>query len=40
MVRLGDRAAVWQTCRAVLGAAINIGCAALLAVVPSDPELY
>jgi hypothetical protein len=38
MVRLGDRAAVWQTCRAVLGAAINIGCAALLAVVPSDPE--
>jgi len=39
MVRLGDRAVVWQTCRAVLGAAINIGCAALLAVVPSDPEL-
>jgi hypothetical protein len=39
MVRLGDRAAVWQTCRLVLGAAINIGCAALLAVVPSDPDL-
>ena len=39
MPRLGDRDAVWQTCRAVLGAAINIGCAALLAVVPSDPDL-
>jgi tetratricopeptide (TPR) repeat protein len=39
MPRLGDRGAVWQTCRAVLGAAINIGCAALLAVVPPDPDL-
>jgi tetratricopeptide (TPR) repeat protein len=39
MPRLGDRSAVWQTCRAMLGAAINIGCAALLAVVPSDPDL-
>jgi Flp pilus assembly protein TadD len=39
MPRLGDRGAVWQACRGVLGAAINIGCAALLAVVPSDPDL-
>jgi Tfp pilus assembly protein PilF len=39
MPRLGDCGAVWQTCRAVLGAAINIGCVALLAVVPSDPDL-
>src|SRR5262245_20023683 len=39
MPRLGDRGAVWQACRGVLGAAINIGCAALLDVVPSDPDL-
>src|SRR2546421_12657812 len=39
MPRLGDRGAVWPTCRAVLGTAINIGCVALLAVVPSDPDL-
>jgi tetratricopeptide (TPR) repeat protein len=39
MQRFGNRGAVWQRCRAVIGVAINIACAALLAVVPSHPDL-
>jgi len=39
MPRFGDRGAVWLRCRAVVGVAINIACAALLAVVPSHPDL-
>jgi len=39
MPRFGDRGAVGQRCRAVVGVAINIACAALLAVVPSHPDL-
>jgi tetratricopeptide (TPR) repeat protein len=39
MPRFGDRRAVGQRCRAVVGVAINIVCAALLAVVPSQPTL-
>jgi len=39
MPRFGDRGAVWQKCRAVVGVAINIACAALLGVVPSHPDL-
>jgi tetratricopeptide (TPR) repeat protein len=39
MPRFGDRCAVWQRYRAVVGVAINIACAALLAVVPSHPDL-
>ena len=38
MLRFGDRGVVWQKCRAVVGVAINIACAALLAVVPSHPD--
>src|SRR6266436_1967680 len=39
MPRFGDRGAVWQRCRAVVGVAINIACAAWLSVVPSHPDL-
>src|SRR5438105_2222058 len=39
MPRPGDRGAAWQRCRAVLSAAIDITCAALLIAVPSDPDL-
>ena len=39
MPRFGDRGTVWQKCRAVVGVAINIACAVLLAVVPSHPGL-
>src|SRR5262245_56151195 len=39
MPRFGDRRAVGQRCRAVVGVAINIVCAALLAVVASHPDL-
>jgi tetratricopeptide (TPR) repeat protein len=39
MPRPGDRGAAWQRCRAVLSAAIDIACAALLIAVPSDPDL-
>src|ERR1700756_3040394 len=39
MPRYGDPGASWQRCRAVVGVAINIACAAVLAVVPSHPDL-
>jgi tetratricopeptide (TPR) repeat protein len=39
MPRFGDPGAVWQRCRAVVGVAINIACAAWLNVVPSHPDL-
>ena len=39
MLRSGDRSAVWQRCRAVVGVAINIACAALLSVVPAHCDL-
>jgi tetratricopeptide (TPR) repeat protein len=39
MPRYGDPGASWQRCRAVVGVAINIACAALLGVVPSHPDL-
>jgi tetratricopeptide (TPR) repeat protein len=39
MPRRGHRGAAWQRCRAVLSVAIDIACAALLAAVPSDPDL-
>jgi hypothetical protein len=39
MQRFGNRGAVWQRCRAVIGVAINIACTVLLAVVPSHPTL-
>jgi tetratricopeptide (TPR) repeat protein len=39
MPRFGNRGAVWQRCRAVIGVAINIACTVLLAVVPSHPTL-
>jgi tetratricopeptide (TPR) repeat protein len=39
MPRFDARRPVWQRCRAVVGVAINIACVALLAVVPSDPDL-
>src|SRR6266446_7699842 len=29
----------WQSCRAALGAAINVACAALLAITPPRPDL-
>jgi tetratricopeptide (TPR) repeat protein len=35
----GDPGVIWQRCRAVVGLAINIACAALLGVVPSHPDL-
>jgi hypothetical protein len=39
MPRFDARRAVWQRCRAVVGVAINIACVALLAIVPSHPDL-
>src|SRR5262249_34329638 len=39
IVRFGEGRIVWQSCRAAAGAAINMVCAALLAVTPPRPDL-
>jgi tetratricopeptide (TPR) repeat protein len=39
IVWFGARHAVWQRCRAVASTAINVACAALLAIVPPRPDL-
>ena len=39
IVRFGAGRIVWQSCRAAAGAAINMACAALLAVTPPRPDL-
>src|SRR5438128_2713831 len=39
MPRFGDLGATWRRCRALVGLAINIACAAWLGVVPSHPDL-
>jgi tetratricopeptide (TPR) repeat protein len=39
IVRFGAGRVVWQSCRAVAGAAINVACTALLAIVPPRPDL-
>ena len=39
IVRFGEGRIVWQSCRAAAAAAINMVCAALLAVTPPRPDL-
>jgi tetratricopeptide (TPR) repeat protein len=39
IVRFGEGRIVWQSCRAAAGTAINMACAALLAVTPPRPDL-